>query len=174
VNNIDLYREWNNILKAPGNEIVKIRKMYSVNSSKNRVQYSLTSESIGIYIEYEVLQNCPYFTHGINVFTSTDIHLFSSHDSNLFENDKIIQKGFYSTIVWIPINLLQSGNYLVSLAFMRYNPFHVLFNEDNLLRIQVVDTIKNTARPENCNEDIPGLIRPKLLWDARKILNTIT
>jgi len=171
VNNIDLYREWSNLEKAPGNKFVKIRRMYTVNSIRTKVQYSLTADSIGIFIEYEVLQNTPFFTHGINVFTSTDIHLFSSHDSNTYNKDTIIQKGIYNTIVWIPNNLLQSGDYLVSVAFMTYNPFKVLFNEENLLRIHVIDTINNTARPENVNENIPGLIRPKLLWDERIIVN---
>jgi lipopolysaccharide transport system ATP-binding protein len=171
VNNIDLYREWSNIDKAPGNEIVKIRSIYSVNSSRSKVQYSLTADSIGVYIEYEVLQDSLFFTHGINVFTSTDLHLFSSHDSNIYNKERIIQKGIYNTIVWIPNNLLQSGDYLVSVAFMTYNPFKVLFNEDNLIRLHVIDTIKNIARPDNVNEDIPGLIRPKLFWDERIKIN---
>jgi len=77
----------------------------------------------------------------------------------------------YKTVVWIPSNLLQSGDYLVSFAFMRYNPFNVLLTTDNLLRIQIVDTKKSLSRPENVNEYIPGLIRPKLLWDERIIIN---
>ena len=171
VNNIDLYREWSSIDKAPGNKFVKIRRMGSVNSSKSMVQYSLTTDEIGIYIEYEVLHDTPFFTHGINVFTSTDIHLFSTHDSNAYNKDTMIQKGIYNTIVWIPNNLLQSGDYLVGVAFMTYNPFKVLFNVENIMRFQIIDTINSSTRPENVNEEIPGLIRPKLFWDQRLKIN---
>jgi len=171
VNNIELSRTWNDIECAPGNNIIKIKRVCSVDSQKKPVLYSLTSEKIGIYIEYEVLKNTSYFTHGINVYTTSDLHLLSSHDNNVYQNDSIIEKGVYKTVVWIPSNLLQSGDYLVSFAFMRYNPFNVLLTTDNLLRIQIVDTKKSLSRPENVNEYIPGLIRPKLLWDERIIIN---
>lgn len=171
VNNIELSRTWSDMNYAPGNDIIRLKKVCSVDFQCKQVQYSLTSEKIGIYIEYEVLKNTSYFTHGINVYTTSDLHLLSSHDNNVYQNDSIVEKGEYKTVVWIPSNLLQSGDYLVSFAFMRYNPFNVLLTTDNLLRIQIVDTMKSSSRPENVNEYIPGLIRPKLFWDERIIIN---
>ena len=68
----------------------------------NEALFFLTTNDIGIYIEYEVLNEIPYFTHGINIFTSTGIHLFSSHDNNTYHADRKLLKGVYYTVVWIP------------------------------------------------------------------------
>ena len=168
---IDVINVWDQIEGAPGNKYIKIKKIYSVNNEIKFIQYSLTTDTIGIYLEYEILQDVPYFTHGINFFNSSGVHLFSSHDSNKYLKDKILTKGTYSTFVWIPGNLLQEGDYIVSVACMRYNPFNVLFYEKDLLRVHVIDTLNKSAKPEDCNENFPGLIRPKLLWEGRKLIN---
>ena len=160
-------REWNNIENAPGNSQIKIKKLYTINSENQQINYSLISQDLGIYIEYQVLEDIPYFTHGINVFTTSGIHIFTSHDSNSYEKDSIIKKGIYSTIVWIPANLLQDGDYLVNVACMRYNPFDILFHEENILKIKYIDSSKDSSRPEEYNLDLPGLVRPKLSWNKR-------
>jgi len=168
---LESYREWDTIENAPGNSQIKIRKLYTINSENQQINYSLVSQEMGIYIEYEVLEDIPYFTHSINVFTTSGIHIFTSHDSNPYEKNRIINKGLYSTVVWIPANLLQDGDYLVNVACMRYNPFDILFHEENILKIRYIDSSNNSARPEEYNLVLPGLIRPKLNWDKRKGLN---
>lgn len=164
---IDISREWLDLEKAPGNEDIKLRKLYTISPMGETVDFSLTNSSFGICIEYEVLREIPYFTHGINVYTSTGIHLFSSHDNNKYQKETKLKKGLYSTIAWIPGNLLQEGDYLLNVAAMRYNPFQVLFHEKDLLRIQIVDTALNSAKHENCSLNLPGIIRPKLDWSKR-------
>jgi lipopolysaccharide transport system ATP-binding protein len=165
---IELIREWKNVENAPGNNFIKIRKLHPVNKEMGIIQFSLTTETIGIFIEYEVLQDIPFFTHGINFYNSTGIHIFSSHDNNKYLINNVIAKGIYNTIVWIPGNLFQDGDYLISIACMRYNPFSVLFEEKDILRIQIIDTIKQSAKPEECERALPGIIRPKLYWEERK------
>lgn len=172
IQDVDVVRQWDDIEEAPGDKFIKLRKLYSVNIKKEIIQFSLTTDTFGIYLEYEILQDIPYFTHGINFFNSSGIQLFSSHDSNSYLKDKILSKGSYNTIVWIPGNLLQEGDYLVSVAGMRYNPFTVLFHDKDLLRVQIIDTLNQAARPEDCNEAFPGLIRPKLLWEERNLMNS--
>ncbi len=166
----EIKREWDDLENAPGNSQIKIRKIYSVNSENQMINYSLISEEVGIYIEYQVLEDIPYFTHGINVFSTSGIHIFTSHDNNPYEKDSIIKKGVYTTIVWIPANLLQDGDYLVNVACMRYNPFEILFHEENLIKIKLIDSNKNSSRPEDYNLELPGLIRPKLNWNKRNQL----
>jgi lipopolysaccharide transport system ATP-binding protein len=170
---VGYFRKWTDYDSSPGSRDIKIRELYTVNKNNEKQQYSLTTEEIGVYIEYEVFIDVPFFTHGINLFDSTGIHVFSSHDSNLYDSSIKIEKGIYSTIVWITGNLLQEGDYLVSIATMRYNPFDVIFHEMDLLRIHLVDTFQNSAKNEFCTLELPGIIRPKLLWDVRKKINKI-
>jgi len=167
---IELFKEWSNIDEAPGDKNIKIKKIYSVNEKQEIIQYSLITETIGIYIEYQVLVEIDFFALGINVYTANGVHLLSSHDTNKYIDSKLIAEGKYYTIIWIPGNLLQNGDYFVTVAFMRYNPFTVIFHSGNLLRINIIDTKNESARPEDCNEYIPGIIRPKLIWNERKVI----
>lgn len=169
-NQVDFYRDWEQIENAPGEGSIKIRKMYLVNKEYKIIRYCLTTDKIGIYVEYEVLEDQKYFTHGINIYNLSGLLIFSSHDTNKYESNLIILKGRYSTLVWIPGNLMQEGDYLVSFAIMRYNPFSVIFHETDLLRIQVIDTMKDSVRPEEYNLEFPGVIRPKLYWEKKRII----
>lgn len=165
---IAVTRVWDQNDTAPGTSEIKIRKGYATDKKMGIAQYHLTTSDICIEIEYEVLQDIPFFTHGINLHNSSGTHIFSSHDSNSYQKGKTVQRGVYLTKVWIPGNLLQEGDYLLSFAAMRYNPFTVLFHEKDLLRLQVVDTMNQSARPEDCKLEFPGVIRPKLFWEERK------
>jgi len=157
--------------KAPGNRDIKLRKVYAIDSEYNPIQYAFINQRIGFCIEYEVLVSVPYFTHGINVYNNFEIHLFTSHDQHDFDRKKDIKAGNYKTVVWIPENLLQTGEIELSFACMRYNPFEVLFHERNLIRINVLEVIDAATRNDNYKADLPGLIRPYLDWDDRITVN---
>jgi lipopolysaccharide transport system ATP-binding protein len=166
-NEIKLLREWNINCSGPGNEDINMTKAHSFNRNHKFMNYYVANEDIGICFEYEIRRDISFFTHGINVYNSQGVHIFSSHDSNEYVHNGIISSGFYGTIVWIPGNLLQVGDYTISFAAMRYNPFTVLFHEKDLLRIQIIDSMINSSKHENCNRNFPGLIRPALKWEKR-------
>ena len=156
---------------APGNSYIKLRKTYFVDIAQNVIEFAFINQSFGFCIEYEVLDDVPFFTHGINVFNDMDIHLFTSHDENEYKKGNEIRKGFYRTIVWIPSNILQSGALYFSIACMRYNPFDILFHDKDLARINVIEAMDAITRNENYKGNLPGLIRPKLNWNTREYIN---
>lgn len=153
---------------APGNDFIKLRKAYVVDSNNIKINHAYIDQKIGFCVEYEVLIDVPFFTHGINVFNSMEIHLFTSHDEMEFERKKQKKYGYYRTIVWIPANLLQNDKITFSFACMRYNPFEVLFHKKNLIQINVLDTINSETRNDNYRGGLPGVMRPKLKWDTTK------
>jgi lipopolysaccharide transport system ATP-binding protein len=152
---------------APGNEYIKLRKAYIVDSEYNKIDHAFINQKIGFSVEYEVLKDVPFFTHGINVFNSMETHLFTSHDDLDYTENTTIKKGFYRTTTWIPADLLQNERIEFSFACMRYNPFDVLFHEKKLLSINVLETKNTSTRNENYKGELPGLIRPKLSWEKR-------
>jgi len=164
---VELHRAWGDVNSAPGTKHIKLRKVYSINDEKKAVQYSLTTDKIGIWIEYDILEDVPFFNLGINLYNTIGTHIFSSHDTNKYQEKEVVSIGRYVSIAWIPENLLQEGEYLLSIAAMRYNPFEVIFNEMELLRIQIIDTDVQSAKHENCKLELPGIIRPKLDWHER-------
>jgi len=152
---------------APGNQFLKLRKVFAIDLNYKPIKYIYINQKVGFCIEYEVLVDVPYFTHGINVYNNLELHLFTSHDQHDFDKKSEIKKGMYKTIVWIPENLLQIGEIELSFACMRYNPFEVLFHERNLIRINVLEIIDTVTRNDNYKDELPGLIRPFLEWDQR-------
>jgi len=166
-------REWN-INDSPGDNNIKLRKAFIVDQNRNKIKFAKINEKIGIFFEYMLLNDSESFTHGINLFNSSNIHLFTSHDKINYKKNYIIKKGNYQVYVWIPENLLQDGIYTFSFAFMRYEPFEVLLLENNILGITVIDTVKNSERNEYYSGELPGLLRPKLNWEDRIKNNNIS
>lgn len=162
---IGFNRRWENMNDAPGCELIKIRALCNLNEERKITPLSLITERVGIKIEYDTLKDVPYFVLGVNFFNSDGNHIFSSHDTNEYTPEKIIPRGKHGAIVWIPGNLLQAGDYFVGVAGIRYNPFTVLFHETEILEVKIIDTKKQSSHPKDCNLYIPGLIKPKLVWE---------
>ena len=152
---------------APGSNEIKIRKAYFINEGLCKVNVGYVNELLGLTFEYDVLYDIPYFTHSINIFNSEDVHVFTSHDNNEYLSSSLVCKGKYKTTVWIYKNLLQEGEFVVSFACMRYNPFTVLFHELNILKIHVLDSKIDSSRNFNYTGELPGIVRPRLDWINR-------
>ena len=149
---------------APGTDKIKIRRMYFIDTDGQKVRYGLISQRVGLCVEYEILQDVPAFTHGANIYDNTGTHLFTTHDNNPIQNETM-PSGIYRTTAWIPENILQAGTYAVSFAFMRYNPFQVLYHSKALIQLELVDDMESPTRNPMYKSDLPGLIRPVVNWD---------
>jgi len=165
LNDLSAYNNWDN-KNAPGNKEVKLCKAYIIDKNKNLINTVQINQEFGICVEYEVLSNIPYFTHGINVYNKMETHLFTSHDNRDYKEKELIIKGIYKTTVWIPSNIFQNDKLEFSFACMRYNPFNVLFHE-KILSINVLETIFTDSRHDFYRGELPGLMRPILIWEDR-------
>ena len=150
---------------APGNNHIRIKEIFLSNNKGESIDYAKTNEDTGISIVFETLVDLDFFVLGLNLYTTEGILLFSSHDNNQYLGNNKIEIGTQRMTVWIPKNLLQGGEYTISVAAMRYNPFDVLFHVKEIFFFNIVDTYYSDARPSDCNKNIPGLIRPALNWE---------
>jgi len=165
---IPIKQYWTDKNKAPGNNEIKIRGIKIIDEGRNQINYTQPNINTGVQIEFEVLIPINNFNLGVNVHNIKGIHVFSSHDNNKFDSMLNIQPGLYKSIFWIPKDLMQGGDYIIDIAAMRYNPFEILFNLKEILKINFVDTVYSSTRPEDCNRQLPGIIRPKINWEKRK------
>lgn len=85
-----------------------------------------------------------------------------------FENGE----AFFSTRCEIPGYLLNTGYYYIGIALTYLNPFSVSFNYQNLLSFSIRENLNKTVLDYRCGYagEIPGMIRPKLIWDNFKII----
>ncbi len=154
---------------APGTHDLKLRKIYFIDDAGNKIDYGVISQRIGICVEYEVMCIVAAFTHGANIFDAVGNHIFTTHDNNPMRNTTI-EPGLYRTCLWVPANLMQNGSYFLTFAFMRYNPFEILYHSDTLIRLNIVDDMDAATRNAMYKHNLPGLIRPIIEWEQTEKL----
>lgn len=128
-------------------------------------------KSIGIDIEYQLLQDNIKFAANIQVQNTTGILLFNSHET--IQGKKInLETGFYKSTVWIPGNFLAESLFSVRATLTTFRdkkteeidyPEAISFNVHD---IGELGSVKKKG-----NADYPGVIRPKLEWERIKIDN---
>ena len=153
---------------APGIDSIKIRKVYLVDTSMQKITHGYINQPIGVCVEYEVLEDILGLTHGFNLFNSSSVHIFTSHDDNIVPEET--RRGKYQTTAWIPANILQSCDYYFTFAFMQYNPFRVLYHSPSLIKIKMMDDLDAPTRNGHYRADLPGVVRPIIHWSPKKKL----
>lgn len=157
---------------APTDGNVKLLKVFVHDHKEEaRPNFSIT-EPVGISFHYEVLQTGISFTHGINIFNEQGLNIFDSHDNYTALRRDRRTKGIYSATVWIPPNLLKDGYFSVGVALFAQQPFHVFIHQLHVVNFTVVDELSERSARGDYAGNYGGLIRPKLEWQAQKIINS--
>ncbi len=84
-------------------------------------------------------------------------------------SDKLLKykKRKYTFICYLPEYLLNEGAYFVGLAISSFDPSVVVhFFERNALSFNVNDTMENSSTRSGWVGAMPGIVRPKLLWES--------
>jgi len=79
------------------------------------------------------------------------------------------KKGLYSSTVWLPENFLSDGLFSVGAIIFQPNPFEVYTSPFSMLFFRVIDGFGLDSSRGMYNGDFPGIIRPKLEWETKKI-----
>lgn len=165
---IDSYRDWEGTSSPPGNQFVSLLQARVVDTNLKTISCINITEKVGIEMTYKVLRDEYVFTHGLNLYDEQGVHIFSSHDRVTAQTAKALPKGIHKIIAWIPGNLLAEGMQIVGLALMRYNPYEVIFNEQEALAFDVMDVFDNTSARGMYEGAFPGVVRPILEWNYIK------
>lgn len=158
-------REWTDATQAPGNHILRLRRV-RIRDQEGRTTASIDiRHPVGIDIVYEVLQPGVTLTPKIDLLSDTGVHLFSAHDVGdqwRYRNRPI---GEYVSTAWIPGNFLSEGNFVVNVSLISHTPRTTLHAQtQNVVTFQIVDHhAKDSARGDYVGP-IGGVLRPLLNW----------
>ena len=168
---IKTFKQWiNGEDKMPGNEFVRllsVRVLSSNNNSGDAVIY--INNEISINMEYDVLVDDFEFVHGLNIYNSNGLHVFSSHDVERGKQKIKASVGRYMATVRIPGNFLSNGFHSVSVAIMSYDPYIVHFHQFDSVAFEVVEVFDLNSSRGRYGGAFPGVVRPKLNWSFNKI-----
>lgn len=104
-----------------------------------------------------------------------NFHFFSAEGNYIFvasaERVMSMAPGEYFADCTIPANLLNEGAYFVGLALTSYydaGGFEVEFFDRNALTFNVIDPMDDRSNRYGYAGPMPGVIRPKLVWNISK------
>lgn len=148
---------------APGNDLVRLRSACIVDSSMNEKVNIIINETVGIKMEFEVLQNTNDLLCGFNLYNQQDVHILSSHDTANLGFEYV--PGIYEATIWIPPNFLSEGMHYCGLAAMSYTPFQVHYHDIGSIGFNVNDKSDGNTVRGTYGGTFPGVIRPQLMWN---------
>ncbi len=160
-----LLQEWNDPSTAPGNDLVRIKRVWlnpenSVDDKKITdtkpiqigVEYwNLTGINLSIILYFVLEDNVVAFTSGS--YLSPEWNHFSS------------KKGVIRSVCEVPGNLLNTSTYKVNIFFVR-NMRGIVYKMPSAI---IFSVLENEGREFGWLGKIPGVIKPVLKWQSEFI-----
>jgi lipopolysaccharide transport system ATP-binding protein len=163
-------REWPDITTAPGDNVARLRAVRVRSENGDAVDVVDVRESVGIELEYEVLEPNHIFLPHFSIRNQEGMHLFVAVDVDPTWRGQRRPAGRYVSTGWIPSNLLAEGLMFVQVVLMSWNPEAPHAVVDDAVAFRVLDdlTAKDTARGDY-DKAMPGLMRPLLHWTTQRL-----
>ena len=148
----------------PGDDVAKVDWARLVNKRREKVEFALIDEQIGVEFQYEILKDGYFPIPNIHVTTAKGEFAFVSGEE---KNEKLKGRGVYNTVMWVPENLLNEGTYLIRLAISTMSSATV---HCSVMEAIVFEAIEDeNKRGTDIRGNMPGVVRPFLKWDTLKI-----
>jgi lipopolysaccharide transport system ATP-binding protein len=160
-------REWPDVDKAPGNNIVRLLATRIMTTDGRNVPALDIREPVGLEMEFEVMQSGHILVPIFHLFNEEGVFVFATFDSDPAWITETRPVGRFVSTAWVPGNFLSEGTLIVAAAISTLTPTVVHVYERDVLAFQVVDTLDgNSARREYAGH-MPGVIRPLLRWTTQ-------
>jgi lipopolysaccharide transport system ATP-binding protein len=154
--------------QVAANPVVRLLSVQTINAGHQRCESFAADETIGIEMEYEVLQPGHVLWLGYNLHNEEGVNIFDTHSVNTLQYSEPHAPGKHKAVAWVPGHLLNTGMYFTSCAVFNHLRQVVHLHEKDILVFHVHDVFeRQTARGMSPGE-FPGIVRPLLEWKIEK------
>jgi lipopolysaccharide transport system ATP-binding protein len=160
-------REWTDLRKAPGNEIVRLCAVRVVNEQGEATETVDIRRPVGIEIEFEVLESGYVLVPNYHFTNEEGVTVFVASDTDPAWQRRPRPAGRYASTAWIPGNFLSEGTIIVSAAVSTLDPVIVHFFERDAVAFQIIDSLDGDSARGDYAGPMPGVVRPLLRWTTR-------
>jgi lipopolysaccharide transport system ATP-binding protein len=162
-------KQWTDPATAPGDDIVRLRAVRVRSEDGECVDAIDIRHSVGIEMEYEVLESGHIFHPHFSLRNEEGALLFVGQDSCPVWRGRRRPAGRYISTGWIPGNLLAEGSMAVDAHLMTLKPEAIRAMAKDAVQFRVIDCLDatDTARGEY-PRPTPGLMRPWLRWTTQQ------
>jgi lipopolysaccharide transport system ATP-binding protein len=168
-------REWPNQGEAPGDNVVRLRRVCVRAEDGNTMAVVDIQKPFGIELTYDVLDEGHALVPVIEFYNGEGTELFSTHDTSANWRRQPRPRGTYTSIVRIPGNLLAEGSLVGHVSIMSHFPTIVLHaHQRNAVAFQVVDSPAGESARGDYIGPMPGVVRPLLNWTTRDNVEPIS
>ena len=158
-------RTWPHANNAPGNTVARLHAVRVRQEDGSIAETCDIRRSVGIEIQFWVLQAGVLLNPNIQVFNEAGVCVFGSSDQREATwGERVRPVGLFTSTCWIPGNLLAEGTYLVRVAVSSLSPVVKHIDERDVLAFQVIDSFAGDSVRGKYSGTIPGVIRPLLRW----------
>jgi lipopolysaccharide transport system ATP-binding protein len=160
-------REWTDLSKAPGNDIVRLQAV-RVRLEDGSVSEAVDIRSpVGIEMEFEVLKSGAFLVPNYHFFNEGDICIFVAGNHDPDWRRKPYPVGHFVSTAWIPGNFLAEATIVVGAAISTMDPVIIHFYEPNAVAFQVIDSLDGDSARGDFAGSVPGVVRPLLRWTTQ-------
>jgi len=158
-------RNWSDTETAPGTDLCRIKKV-EIESENGNLPIIQTNESFSVWVEYWLLRSDRRIGITLRIINEQNMVIFATSNSNDPESplNRDVPSGLYRSIVIIPANLLNSGNYHIDLLIVGAQARN--YGYSGIVAFEIVlspESIKFWyGRPA-------GVIHPTLEWKTEQL-----
>jgi len=157
---------WNNVETAPGNDVVRLRRV-RVRPQDDHSSRSLTTKTpFLIEVEYWNLLQGARLHIALHLYTEQEIIAFTT--GNGFEiagQDSFNVAGLFRGTCYVPGNLLNTGRHRFVVLMVR-DGNSVIFRHESAVSFEILDL---EAREVSSYGREPGVVKPLLKWTTKQI-----
>ncbi len=161
-------REWADLTKAPGNDIVRLCAVRVRNHAGEILDSLDIRQPVQIETEYEVLRPGHELIPDCQISNEAGLLLFGTGDQRSAWGRRPKPAGRFISTVVIPGNYLAEGTIFVTVAMNILNQA-ILYREENVVSFQILDPMEGDSARGDYVGPMGGVVRPLLEWETRHI-----
>lgn len=165
---IEAVREWPDLQKAPGDAIVRLRKVRVRTREGETAAAFDIRRPVGVEMTYDVLEPGHVLVPNYYFFNQEQQLLFYAQDLEPDWRGQSRPAGEYVSTAWIPGNFLINGSILVAANItsdISVVAHHIHVRE--AVAFNVIDNFDGDSTRGDYTGAIGGLIRPQLTWTTQ-------
>ncbi|MGI8997317.1 MAG: ABC transporter ATP-binding protein [Pyrinomonadaceae bacterium] len=162
-------RDWTDDAQAPGNEIARLCRVRVRTEDDETVSAVDIRRTFGVEVTYDVLASGHILSPVLEFVNEAGTQVFSTHDTGTEWRRQPRPAGRYTSIVWIPGNLLAEGSLVAHISLMSHFPTTRMHaHSRNAVAFQVIDNQAGDSARGDYLGPLPGVMRPLLEWTTQK------
>jgi lipopolysaccharide transport system ATP-binding protein len=157
-------RKWSEPMAAPGDDVVRLRRVRIRDEAGASVESIDIRRTFGVELVYEVLEDTRPLHPSLAFQNESGTCVFFTQDLDPAWRKRPRPRGTFTSVAWVPGNLLSEGVLLVSVSIGTPDPLKNHLYARDAVALHIVDSFESDSARGDWDGPIPGVIRPLLRW----------